>query len=95
MIYILQKNEIDRTANWTFANIYGKNGKVYKAAAWRSDNDTKKNTWNDFTKSLWYDTLITYEKVTKVSYYNSHTYHSCQVTELLIAPEKARWWPNS
>ena len=26
MIYILQKNEIDRTANWTFANIYGKNG---------------------------------------------------------------------
>ena len=38
--------------------------------------DTKKNTCNDFTKSLQYDTLVTYKQVTKESYYNLHIYLS-------------------
>ena len=38
----------------------------------RSEAETKRNTCNNFTKSLQYDTLVTYEKVTKVSYYKSH-----------------------
>ena len=68
MIYILQKILIVCTAFPV--------GKVYTATAWRSEADTKKNTRNNFTESLWFDNLVTYEKVTKVSYYNSHTYRS-------------------
>ena len=38
--------------------------------------ETKKHTSNNFTKPLRYDTLVTYEYATNVSYHNSHTYLS-------------------
>ena len=42
----------------------------------RFEADTKKNMCNNFTKSLQYDTLVTYKQVTKESYYNLHIYLS-------------------
>ena len=38
--------------------------------------ETKINTSNNFTKPLWYDTLVTYEYVTNVSHYYSKSYLS-------------------